>query len=351
MKHTYSASCLLLVLLALPAAPQNPPLRIGVFGLYRPVELLVRPFQGSVLQLEAGGEVFVLEGGQSASLRLRQDGIECQAQNRTVVASLVRVTSRSGLDTDFILTVPAKRDRHFRGRLEVEVEDGSLVPVVLMERETAVASVVAAESPSQALPEALKAQAVVARSYYAAARGRHSGFDFCDSTHCQHLRVPPVAGTRAATATVATRGLVLAHRGKTIPALYSASCGGRTQTRADIGMQPDGYPYFSVDCAYCREHAPRWESHLQGKLANALLASHRSEAVRVAIGRRLGFKTVPGNNYSVHREGSGVVVRGLGVGHGAGLCQQGAAAMAREGADFGTILQHYFPNTTLIADN
>src|SRR5260221_13879275 len=95
-----------------------------------------------------------------------------------------------------------------------------------MDVETAVASIVVAESPPHAPMEALKAQAVAARSFLAAGKGRHSGFDFCDTTHCQFLRQPPAADSPAAQATSATRGLVLAYKGRGFAAMYSASCGG-----------------------------------------------------------------------------------------------------------------------------
>ena len=87
-----------------------------------------------------------------------------------------------------MLSVPGRIERRFRGTLEVASRGGALEAVVSLDIETAVASVVAAESPPGAPLEALKAQAVVARSYYLATRGRHAGFDFCDTTHCQFLR-------------------------------------------------------------------------------------------------------------------------------------------------------------------
>ena len=77
---------------------------------------------------------------------------------------------------------------------------GELVPVVSMDLETAVASVVAAEQVAGTPLEALKAQAVATRSYFVATRGRHRGFDFCDTTHCQFLREPPASGHPAARA-------------------------------------------------------------------------------------------------------------------------------------------------------
>ena len=137
--------------------------------------------------------------------------------------------------------------------------------------------------------EALKAQAVIARSYFAAAGPRHDAFDFCDSTHCQFLREPPQPGSDAFRAASETRGLVLAYHGKPLAAMYSASCGGQTRSLQSEGQ---GYEYRSVPCDFCRRNSP------------------------------------------------GVV-----QGHQLGLCQKGAAGMAASGAGFCEILQHYYPGT------
>src|SRR6202043_3402164 len=89
-----------------------------------------------------------------------------------------------------------------------------LIAVVAMDREVAVASVVAAEMPASTPLEALKAQAIVARSYYAAAGSRHDGFEFCDTTHCQFLRELPAPSVDAFRATQETRDILLAYLGK-----------------------------------------------------------------------------------------------------------------------------------------
>jgi len=98
------------------------------------------------------------------------------------------VSIRENGPVDFLLSVPGKITRHYRGRLEIKQAFGILIPIVSMDIETAVASVVAAEGMPGAQMEALKAQAVAGRSYFTDGKGRHNDFDFCDTTHCQFLR-------------------------------------------------------------------------------------------------------------------------------------------------------------------
>jgi stage II sporulation protein D (peptidoglycan lytic transglycosylase) len=344
--------------------------RIGVFGLFRPRELVVRPAAGRVLVVWAGTEPLKLEGAEQARLRIVEGAegasLECATSHRTVRAPVVHV---SGFPQDpggsgFVLSVPGKIERRFRGTLvvsagkpQLEAPDAGgnvLVAIVTMDFETAVASVVAAESPPGAPLEALKAQAVATRSYYVAARGRHRGFDFCDTTHCQFLRSPPASNDPAWVAAAATRGLILTYRGAPLTALYSASCGGRTRTLAEVGMRPDGerggYPYFAVDCPYCSLHARTWICRIrQDGLGDGdlLRAGVSSEAARLRFARKAGWSALPGNDYDIRSEGGALVAHGRGAGHGVGMCQEGARGMAEAGADFREILMHYYPNTRL----
>jgi len=213
-----------------------------------------------------------------------------------------------------------------------------------MDLETAVASAVAAESGSDAPPEALKAQAVVARSYYVAGRGRHRDFDFCDLTHCQFLREPPPQDSPSARATRETRGIVLTFEEKPFAAMFSRSCGGHTRTPVEVGLPGSAYPYFSVFCDFCHKSPYRWTRRLSLQDA-ALLA--KGESGRLAVDRRFGWNAIPSNNFSSRQEGEQVILEGAGQGHSIGLCQRGAKGMAEEGSSFRQILNHYFPNSTL----
>jgi peptidoglycan hydrolase-like amidase len=269
-----SATLLLLLAAGMPAQTID----IGVFTLFRPTELRVESTGGSLV-LTSGENSVTLEGRQSIDILLSNTG------------SVIRVSSRDGSAADFVLSIPGKIRRHFHGSLTVEPGAHFLRTIVSMDLESAVASVVAAESRPGTPLEALKAQAVVARSYFLASPTRHDNFEFCDTTHCQFLREPPSPDSPAARAAMETRGLVLAYRGKTFAALYSASCGGQTRSLAEPGS---GYPYFAVRCDYCRRTR-----------------------------------------------------RGVVEGHQFGMCQRGAAAMAAQGASAREILDHYYPSATV----
>ena len=202
------------------------------------------------------------------------------------LSDAAKITGPKGSYARFIICLPNGAEGEYYGRLEVRQHYYELQLIVEMDRELAVASVLAAEGAGALPPEALRAQAIVARSYMLAIGGRHAGFDMCDTTHCQRFGPPPAANSAVAKAALATKGQVLTYRGKIVPAMYSANCGGHTRPfPANDG--PSGYAFTSVAC-------PR---------------------------------------------------HGHASGHGVGLCQLGAQDMAKSGAKASTILAHYFPGT------
>ncbi|HLW76895.1 MAG TPA: SpoIID/LytB domain-containing protein [Bryobacteraceae bacterium] len=244
--------------------------KIGVFGLFHPKALEVRPAAGHAIIVEIDGRRDVIEGSAIARL-----------------TGAARVSGRNGDLADFVLSVPGKIQREFHGRLEVKRGARALEAIVEMDRETAVASIVGAEGSAATPFEAQKAQAVVARSFLMAARPGHRDFDFCDTTHCQFLREPAVESSGAYRAAAATRGLAIVYQGRVVAAMYSADCGGRTRAFEET---EGAYPYFAVECPV--------------------------KSNRVA-------------------------------GHRVGMCQVGAAELARRGVPFREILARYFPATTI----
>lgn len=323
--------------------------RVGVLGLFHPHEFVLSAAAGSALVVHVGEERIVLEkssGVDSAAIRISDHDLVVTAGARFMRAPTLTVNGRKNEPVDFVLAVPEKIRRHYHGTLEIRLSAGILTAIVIMDRETAVASVVAAESMPESPVEALKAQAVATRSYLVASRGRHHGFDFCDTTHCQFLRDPPPPDSAAAKATAATRGLVLAYDSRPIAAMYTRSCSGRTRTPAEVGLSAAAYPYFSVECEHCRTHPARWSSRISAQDAVSLHSSN--ESARLNIDRRLGWNAVPSNSFVVKTDHNQVILEGTGEGHGIGLCQSGAQAMAEAGADFRQILSHYYPNTTIV---
>jgi Stage II sporulation protein len=285
----------------------------------------------------------VLLGNESTSLRPGKSlTIDATGSRITVGSSVIQQLTIHSVSA-FAVEVPGKLRRNYLGTLAIDNTNGHLRCVVGIVRELAVASIVAAESPPHATPNALAAQAIAARSFLLGATTTHVGADFCDTTHCQFLREPPAPGGAFAAAAQRTKGLVLQYRGPvddapvTLAAMYSRSCGGRTRTLAELGLPSRGYPYYAVECAFCRAHPELWQRDLAAPTPN-------TEHSRLDYNRIHGWSALPGHADSA----TAVHAQGRGVGHGLGLCQLGAAEMAAHGAAFADILTHYYPNTALV---
>ena len=322
--------------------------RIGVLGLFHPRQLTLQTTRHEAVIVQASGQTFVLEPGSraAASFHVSSDALLLDIGGHVLRTTEIHAASRNGAAVSFLLSVPGKIVRSYYGTLVVKASRGEVVPIITMDLEIAVASTVAAESTPGTPPEAMKAQAVVARSYFVAGGGRHRDFDFCDLTHCQFLREPPAQESSAARATHETRGIVLTFQEKPFAPMFSRSCGGRTRTPVEVGLPGSAYPYFSVFCGFCHKSPYRWTRRLSSDDAALLLG--QGESGRLAVDRRLGWNAIPSNNFTSHEEGGEVVLEGAGQGHGIGLCQHGAKALAEEGSSFRQILNHYFPNTVLM---
>jgi peptidoglycan hydrolase-like amidase len=336
-----------LLLLAAPGAFAQQ-IRIGVLGLFHPREITLSAAKGEAVVVTAADKVFVLEPAvhaAAARIEVSEPGLLLQFNGRLVHADEIHATGRNQQSVGFLLGISGKISRAYQGTLSLRAINGEVVPIVTMDLETAVASVVASESAKDTPPEALKAQAVVTRSYFLAGKGRHHEFDFCDVTHCQFLREPPSSESPSAVATVATRGMFIAYKEKPIVAMFTRSCGGHTRTPAEVGVSSGSYPYYSVVCDVCYKSPVRWTRRVSKQEAVQLIGN--GEAGRLAVDRHLGWNAVPSNNFTA-RDGEGaVILEGAGQGHGIGFCQRGARAMAECGASFREIVSHYFPNTGL----
>jgi stage II sporulation protein D len=323
--------------------------RIGVLSLFHPQRLTVTTPIGQALILHLASEQLVLEtssGMDSATLRLDNDAITVTVGSRTVRTASITITGRDNDPAGFFLSVPQRLTRYYRGTLEIRPSSGSLLAVVTMDRETAVASVLAAETTGDTPLEALKAEAIAVRSYFVAGHARHHEFDFCDTTHCQFLREPPPPSSPAAQAVAATHGLVLAYDSQPFTPMYTRSCSGRTHTPAELHLPSANYPYYAVECPHCRAHPVRWTTRIS--VADTPYLRPLDESARLDVVRRLGWASVPSNDFTETKDGDSFILSGIGQGHGVGLCQSGAKAMAEDGATFQLILAHYYPNTTIV---
>ena len=279
-------------------------------------------------------------------------------------------------------------DRWYRGRTTLVPTSGGLTAVNNVDLEAYLASVLGGEMNGSWHQEALKAQAVAARSYALFRRNRdgNGNFDLCDTARCQVYRgvQDESAGTQAAVA--ATAGQVLTYRGQIIEALFHSSSGGpdggATENVEDVWGS--NVPYLKAVKDYdMSSPVASWTKIIGRSELGNLVGMGPVDAVNpvgsptrggsyrelefVSGGSRKRVKTgflrdelnlrsakisiVPqlsqtksgGKNQTF----SSFEIRGNGFGHGLGLSQYGAKALAEQNQGYATIVKHYFTGTEL----
>jgi len=163
-----------------------------------------------------------------------------------------------------LLAVPASSSgslevegKPYRGAIEVLVPgDARLRAVNVLNLEDYLRGVVPLELGPTVYPEieALKAQAIAARTYAHANRGQFSseGYDLCDTPRCQVYGGLGGEHPLSDTAVSETRGLVLMSAGEPVNALYTATCGGHTEDVLNVFRQED-LPYLRGVPCYAEE--------------------------------------------------------------------------------------------------
>ena len=270
--------------------------------------------------------------------------------------------------------------------IEIRASDGHLLINAFIPMEEYIAGVLAGETGNFKSDEALKAMAIAARTYAMHFGSRHAleGFDFCDTTHCQDLRIAGIDAHLRGIAD-ATAGEVLWYDGEPAATYYHANCGGTTEDgHFALGNNEPRAPFLVQHSdQYClRNGSTQWRTEVaKRELQRALAADgivvpgtlrsvsvlHRTPSGRVeflrvtgsgaitvpaltfrsAIGRHIGWDRMKSNWYEVSDAGDRLTFHGRGSGHGVGLCQVGAEVMGEEGHSYREILSFYYPGTRL----
>jgi stage II sporulation protein D len=363
--------------------------RIGVLGIFMPEHV----------RLAAGAQVLDV---QLVDGTLRVGG-ESKEVARLAGTPFVEVTVLDGEGRPRIV-------RRFRGAIEVRARvraqartvTGSLQLVNELPEEDYLTGTVAQEARGSHLehPEMLKVQAVLARTLLRrGSRHASEGVELCDLTHCEVFRGADGESdaARAAVRATADEVLVVGTGGALADVYFTAACGGATADADDIWSSMEreeeegkgegthrhlhsvpceacqragGYPWRTTialaDIERAVGQAMGARGHLTGlrvlergaggHVRKVLLEGDgrvlTGERLRILIGRAAGWNRVKSARFDITMAGSGprsqVRFSGQGQGHGVGVCQVGAAALAQKGIEYRAILERYLPGTRVV---
>lgn len=234
--------------------------------------------------------------------------------------------------------------------------------------------VVMGEMPASFEMEALKAQAVVARTYTLRRMngGKHQS-GVCTDPGCCQAYVPPERGSqeeneKIRSAVEETAGLVVVYQGELIDATYFSCSGGSTEDAAAVWGSD--IPYLQATDSPGEENAAPYSQEFfipAGEFCDALDLSGGWDEIgsisytdgggvdEMEIGGRLFSGTelrkklsLPSTIFTVYPEENGMRICTRGFGHRVGMSQYGADAMAAGGATFQEILLHYYKGCQVI---
>lgn len=269
-------------------------------------------------------------------------------------------------------------------RVRVSGKGGQSAGILKLPMETYLAGVIGHEMSPRWPLEALKAQAVAARSYalYRMIESRNDGkpYDVYDSQADQVYKSAGAYHDHLKGIVDQTRGQVLWKDGRIVEAFFSSTCGGQTETAWGAGLAKDSPLTICGPDEFCESSPFRsWQMSIgANELAQRLnRAGHRvKEGVSVKVsernpsgyantvmirdGRRKiempakTFRNLMGNMrfksllFNMKEDGrGGYAFSGHGFGHGVGLCQYGARGMSLSGENYRKILQKYYPKMEL----
>jgi len=349
------------------------------------------------------GEPFVYYASAEMQIKLSDGGITLAQRIQGELETNLHKVSFFPKEDKFWIYLNGKP---YRGGLEIttSMNPCSLLVLNLIFVEDYLKGVVPAEigKLDKQEMEALKAQAIAARTYSLSCLGQYAEgrYDLEASVADQIYKGVEGEDPLVNQAVELTRGEVLAHNGKLICAYYHANSGGKTEFIERVWNKPKESYLIPIDdenfCSWSKNYTweENWtkealERNIQkfldtlvtfsagefGNLLNLHIKERspsgrvealdvvtergsyriRGDKIRWALKRGsnpnsilpstwFDLKIERGNDNSINR----VIAWGRGKGHGVGMCQTGAIGMARKGYPYKDILIHYYPGVKII---
>lgn len=332
----------------------------------------------------ASGKIFHTSG----RVTIRMQGAGLLLNDRPVADSHLWVEGSTGtyqvrVETKQETSAPTNSGPEWvvRGPLEIQSNPSGLALINWINLEEYVAGVVSGEVGAKWPLEALKAQAVAARTYvlYKKIENQLQSFDVVAGVQDQVYHGHSVRAESVLQAVAATRGQVVTYENRPIFAAYSSTAAGPTEDALYVWALD--LPYLKgVDCPF-DEQAPRYdwrtsfsfdfleqqllkEGYDIGKIATftpyTFTPSGRVDRMRLLhsrgetilrgqdLRRVVGYSKIFSTQFSIESLGQEVVVVGHGAGHAVGMCQWGMREMAELGYDYQSIIRHYYPHTIIL---
>lgn len=236
-------------------------------------------------------------------------------------------------------------------------ENGKFDVITIVSLNDYLAGVVSKEMPLSWPKEALKAQAVVARSYVLSRMQQRMNKAFHVESDQMDQVFSLTESKKAYEAVLETQNVFLLDQNqKVLRAFYHSDCGGQTVPASLVW--PGAIDTGTAKDSWCSlREKNRWQMALsKADLENGgplLIKKYKNKIVELAglsiqkIRETFGFDVIRNAPTEIEITGENIVLSGQGYGHGAGLCQYGTFAQSKLGRSYVDIIRHYYPKAIL----
>ena len=329
--------------------------------------------------VSVGGEGIAITGISSSNKVSipSSDGIEAKAGRDGIVVNGTLYSSLKIESKEPGIKVNGKR---YRGTIEIVRDKSSLLLINELNLEDYLVGLINQEISSRWPMEAVKAQAVVARTYalYQKKNRKYPTYDLESTVTSQVYSGIESEDELARQAVKETEGEAAYYNGEMIQALYHSSCGGNTEAALEVwGKEipylksikdphcteaPNYFWQYKIDLNGLRDRLRRFNSGI-GKIESVsiLKRSSSGRVTRISISHSkgsfvlegkdfreaLGYENIRSTDFTLKIKGDSVYLAGSGGGHGVGMCQWGAKGMAEDGKSYKDILEWYYPGITI----
>lgn len=333
----------------------------------------------SVRVLVYKGKEFIISG-KILSLYIRSDKIQetknlCMVTVKLDTASMVldiiddfQNTKKLEIDSRSVLEIRGSdisiNGTIYRGGFRIINRNNNILVINIIPLEEYLYSVVPSEVPYYWHQEALKAQAVLARTYTLKSIMNSVGKDYdLENTENSQVYKGKSAEYSSTTGAVnSTKGEVIYYENSIANVYFHSTCGGHTGSPKDVWniLVP---PYLSgVECQYCKNSPwSEWERRIKKEQWNELIKDDNIELEINSSGRLSRLNGIGGTKIrnifklpstfivGIEVRENEVIVKGKGYGHGVGVCQWGMKGMAEFGFSYRDIILYYLPGVTVDA--
>ncbi|MBC7319648.1 SpoIID/LytB domain-containing protein [bacterium] len=252
----------------------------------------------------------------------------------------------------------------YRGGLRIISRNNSMLVINIVPLEEYLYGVVPSEVPFYWHQEALKAQAVLARTYtiknIMSSVGRD--YDLESTENSQVYRGKSGEYSSTTDAVNSTKGEVIYYGNSIASVYFHSTCGGHTESLKEVwGIEAP--PYLNgVECQYCKESPwSEWERKIKREDWDRIIKDSNIELELNSSGRVSKLNGISGTKIrsafnlpstfivGIEVRETEVIIKGKGYGHGVGVCQWGMKRMAELGFSYKEIISYYLPGVTVDA--